>query len=1269
MRIIIDMQGAQASNASRGIGRYTMALAQGIARLRGQHEVIVAASNAFSDSIRPLRETFSSVLPAENFCVWQCPDGISADNNANSGRRAAAELVREAFLASLRPDVVVISSLFEGLGDDAVASIGALHDVPTAVVLYDLIPYIYRRIYLTPNPVIEAWYETQLIHLRRADLLLAISGSSKKEAEDYLGFAPEQVANIGAAAEPQFHRQSYKQTALDAVLARYGLTRPFVMYTGGIDHRKNLDCLITAFARLPPGLRKNHQLAIVCKADDAALAHLKARAKQEGLGNADVVLTGFLPEDDLVAMYHACTAFIFPSWHEGFGLPALEAMSCGAPVIASNNSSLPEVVGRQDALFDPMSPDSIAAKLQEVLDDPGFRETLISHGLKQAAHFSWDTTARRTLDALEQLHRLHTTCSPAPAPAPAPAAATSERARRPRLAYVSPLPPEKSGISNYSIELLPELARFYNVELIVDQAKVEPQWLHQRFPVRSPDWLRINAASYERVLFHFGNSAFHHHMFELLHDVPGVVVLHDFFLSGVAWWMEHAGRRPGNLARALYQSHGYLAAQQRFKRQDLSAVIDEFPCSAGVIEDAIGIIAHGPHSLRLAEQWYGAEIGREWSMIPHLRSPVFQIDRQQARKRLGLPEAAIVVCSFGLLGPTKLNHILLEAWLASKHAGNPNARLIFVGENSSNDYGRGLESAIKSKGASDCVRITGWVDNTKYHEYLAAADIAVQLRARSRGETSGTVLDCLNYGVATIVNAHGSMADLADDLVWKLPGSFATGELVRALEILVEDAAERTALGRRGQDFVRTVNSPRSCAEQFHKAIEGAYQRANVSNRGAVGVIGRMPHKLTKADLAQIATCLAQNETRPRAKKILVDISELVVRDVKSGIQRVVRGILLGLLHEAPTGYRVEPVYACADAEGYRYARQWTMKFLESSPDGFDDDIVDVHRGDIFLALDLNYTVPLLHASLYRRWRTLGIRTHFVVYDLLPVRMPQHFLPGAAENHSAWLEVVAEADGVVCISRAVADDFYAWLREREPQGVAAMRVGCFYLGSDIENTAPTQGVPRTAERLLAQMNARPSFLMVGTVEPRKAHAQTLSAFEQLWRSGVDVNLVIVGKQGWMVEGLIKRFRSHPEAGGRLLWIADASDVFLEEIYAASTCLIAASEGEGFGLPIVEASRVGLPVIARDIPVFREIAQDRATYFSGTEPERMAKVISEWLALRRERPSVPRSKVAEVITWKESAAMLLEAIGIKDGQSTSQDVGSNHQEAGKMIAES
>jgi glycosyltransferase involved in cell wall biosynthesis len=207
-------------------------------------------------------------------------------------------------------------------------------------------------------------------------------------------------------------------------------------------------------------------------------------------------------------------------------------------------------------------------------------------------------------------------------------------------------------------------------------------------------------------------------------------------------------------------------------------------------------------------------------------------------------------------------------------------------------------------------------------------------------------------------------------------------------------------------------------------------------------------------------------------------------------------------------------------------------------------------------------------------------------------------------------------------------------------------------GADIENSVPTKGLPQDHERVLGLLTSKPSFLMVGTIEPRKGHLQTIKAFEILWQKGLDINLVIVGKEGWTdledsqrrtIPQIINTIKTHKELNKRLFWLSGISDEYLEKIYASSTCFIIASEGEGFGLPIIEAARHKLPIIARDIPVFREIAGDSAYYFPNDKsPQTLANTIENWLNLYKENRH-PKPYGIKYITWKENVKRLLEVL--------------------------
>lgn len=1232
MRIIIDMQGAQSSGSrNRGIGRYARALAKAIVENRCEHDVVLALNGLFAETIEPIRAAFNELLPRENIRVWYATVPVNQLSPDNSWRQKSAELLRETFIASLKPDVILITSLFEGLDDNTVTSISAMNTgIPTATILYDLIPLIYRMPYLK-NPVVESWYENKLAHIRRADMLLAISESSRQEALTYLGFSDENTVNISTAADSQFQPIRISRQQEVKIRKRYGLSRAFVMYTGGSDHRKNIEGLVCAFAQLPKAIRSSHQLAVVCVTQPEEKTRLEELGRKHGLAKNDLILTGFVSEEDLIALYNLCKLFVFPSWHEGFGLPVLEAMSCGKAVIGANTSSVPEVIGRDDALFDPRSDEAISAKVEQVLSDDIFRRALEKHGRKQAKKFSWDKTAKTALKALEKMYasrqRLATRLLTSPA-------------SRPKMAFISPLPPEQSGISDYSAELLPELCRHYDIDVVIAQEVVLDPYINSNCSIKTVDWFKANAKRYDRVLYHFGNSEFHQHMFDLLEEFPGTVVLHDFYLSGIIHHMQANGLAPDFWIKELYRSHGYGAVQQKYKTGDVNAVIREYPCSRGVFENAHGVIVHSETSQKLAEKWYGSRARESMTIVPLLRTSIFNIDHADARRKLGFASDDFIICSFGMLDLTKLNHELLEAWLESDLSGDEKCHLVFVGQNQSFGYGEDLSKAIKKSGLGERIRITGWADKDMFRDYLAAADMGVQLRTLSRGETSAAVLDCMNYGLPTIVNANGSMADLPEDTVYRLPDEFSTEQLVKALGKLRYDKAARRKLGTRAHQFILNKHAPGKCADQYAEAIElfhHAHANGIPALNRALAAIEPAPAEaeawlfLADAVACSISPHLAQ-------RQLLVDVSQLVQVDSKTGIQRVVSSILQEWIKNQPAGLRIEPVYASVQ-HGYRYARKFTMDFLDCPVGGLVDEPIEYRAGDIFIGLDLEQQVVWEHRNFYQQLRNHGVIVKFIVYDLLCILMPQHFIKGAAVGFGKWLEVVTQSDGVVCISKAAVSELEVWLEKHGPDRLRPFDISWFHLGADVDWKALSTSIPDTAVSALEKMRSNIGFLMVGTLEPRKGHAQTLDAFERLWAKDTDVCLVIIGKFGWLVDKLAEKIRGHREYGQRLFWLEDINDEILEKTYAASTCLIAASEGEGFGLPIVEAAQHGLPIMARDITVFREIAENHAFYFDASDGLQLAVTIENWLKLYHSNKH-PKSTAMPWLKWEQSAKKLL-----------------------------
>jgi glycosyltransferase involved in cell wall biosynthesis len=856
MRLLIDLQGAQSESRYRGIGRYSIALARAlIKQAADRHEISILLNGGLRESIDPLRQLFDGLLPADRFRVFDLPLPAAARFAANQWRARAAALIREDFIAKLSPDAVLVSSLFEGLWDDASVSIGELTGQRpfTAVVHYDLIPHLMPQEYLA-DTLQRAYYQRQIQSLLRSNLLLAISEHSRQEVIHSLNISPERVCTIMSAADPIFspsaqictvHEMAAAAAATNAAFK--SITRyPVVCAPGGFDARKNIERLIQAYALLSPQLRSAHQLVIASRLAEWQYRHLLSVARSAGLSQDELIMTGYLRDTELVALYRMAQLFVFPSLHEGFGLPVLEAMACGAPVIGSNTTSIPEVIAAEEALFDPHSITSIASTMDVFLSDDARRDDLRQHCLARASLFSWERTAGLAIEALER---------------------------------------------NFSND---------------DKTTSEDSW----------------------------------------------------------------------------------AAAER--------------------------------------------------SLPHGLSPTLR------------------------------------------------RSLVEIAAPSSN------------------------------YDWLAA-----------------------------------------------------------------------------------------SAALAFHHPTRSACH-------------------------------------------LLVDISEIVRTDARTGIQRVVRALLLQLLQRPPQDVIVMPIYFAG--KGYRVAGAFTRKLLEqagrqdlANEFKFEDALIDFYHGDVYFALDLNTMTAAAHAA-HLRMKALGVRCCFVVYDILPARHPEWWPASDAGSFAQWLSCVSlVADRLVCISRAVADDLEDWLASQSPKGLVG-RTRSFHLGADIADSVPSRGLPPNASNILECIAERPSFLMVGTLEPRKGHAQVLSAFEAMWEGGESVNLVIVGKRGWLVDSLIGRLARHPQAGHRLFWLEAISDEYLDCVYATCTCLIAASEGEGFGLPLIEAARHGIPILARDLPVFREVTDGHAIFFSGLAANDIQAAVTNWLQ-SHSRGLVPSSSEMARLTWQESADQLLAALDL------------------------
>lgn len=274
--------------------------------------------------------------------------------------------------------------------------------IPTVVTIHDLIPLILPAY---KGPILVRFY-TRLVSIaaKRAQAIITDSHSSKRDIINLLKIPEGRVRVIHLAAQERFQPQ-LEAVELDRVRRKYDLPREFILYLGGFDQRKNMNTLFKGFRGLKEGLGDKYPLVIagmLPSKDTAFFPHPRRLAEEAGVIDA-VRFIGWVPEEEKPALYGLATLFLYPSLYEGFGLPPLEAMACGTPVIASNAVSLPEVVGDGGVLVDPREPEAWAEAMVDLLTSPQKREGLSAKAVEQAQKFSWRKTARETLEVYKQV--------------------------------------------------------------------------------------------------------------------------------------------------------------------------------------------------------------------------------------------------------------------------------------------------------------------------------------------------------------------------------------------------------------------------------------------------------------------------------------------------------------------------------------------------------------------------------------------------------------------------------------------------------------------------------------------------------------------------------------------------------------------------------------------------------------------------------------------------------------------------------------------------
>ncbi|MEZ5408815.1 MAG: glycosyltransferase [Acidimicrobiales bacterium] len=670
----------------------------------------------------------------------------------------------------------------------------------TAAILYDLIPAKFADWYLQRADV-RHHYLSRAASLTSVDHLLAISQASADDAVSLLGVDPERITMIGAGADARFRRPGVPHTDVAARLVERnevpGLRPGYILFPSGIERRKNIERTIAAHARLAPEVRARHQLVLVCRIDDYARQLLDRVQAEEGIPG-EVLATGFVDDETLCRLYQGAELVIFPSIYEGFGLPVLEAMQCGAPVICADSSSLKEVQTWPEARFDPHATEAVADALARTLGDTDLLTRLRNQELPP---FTWDLAAQRTAEAVAAL-------------APENRRRGVERVPAlPRLALVTPLPPQHSGIATYAYRLLEALRHHCDVTVFVDPdaGEVEAPEGVAVAPLNHLEPTIRSGGAFDRILYFMGNSRFHVEMLDTLRSHPGWVLLHDARLTGL--YSEVHRLAPDRL---IERSVGATLADLYPGRY--RPAVEEMASIPPDVANRFGIwltreVATQAQQVLVHSSFAADVVGLDAGIQPQVAYPLpcptvpNDVELEELPLRAG---REAVIASFGIVSPVKQPDLLVAA-LPTVVSAVPGAVLRFVGE-VEDHHRRDLLAQAADLGVDQHVEFTDHLDDEAFFQAQRSAAVAVQLRAVTNAESSAAVAELLALGVPTVVTDLGAMTELPDDAVVKIDCAASGFELGEVLVNLLTDDTRRAALAEGAQAYARANSFSQAAA-------------------------------------------------------------------------------------------------------------------------------------------------------------------------------------------------------------------------------------------------------------------------------------------------------------------------------------------------------------------------------------------------------------------------------------------------------------------------
>lgn len=777
MNILIDGQTLETEEINRGIGVYFKNVVTNMIRQSvGDIWYITVSSEK---AVRKLdRWTAGRVIPIVDRVF---APGTDYDREEAFSERINQVIARYRIERFWCPNPLMVNVLFPN----------KTINCPFYATVYDMIPYL--------MPVKE-WEEriTQEYHRRLAYLkqvhMICISEATRVDLRRIVGGDARADVTMLAADSSLFYGERQEHVP-DG--------KASIAYTGGFDYRKNLYGAVEAFAKAKQRISDlDVTFSIVGKYN--AEGKEKLERYLEELGVQDCVrLTGFLPDEELAALYRKADVFFFPSLYEGFGLPLLEAMLGGAFILSADNSSLPEVCAGHAMFCNAQDTEDMAAHLKEAVY-ASLQESMESKRARQeyALGFTWEKTAKETLAILEEL---------------------GERKNCPRkkIALVAPWPKQQTGIANYVYRIVPYLKDYFDVDLFVDnsmdkECELLPYEYGNRYTIDRLEELHSN---YDEVIYHIGNCVqYHATTYKLFEKLGGTAEIHDFNLNAFFYHGFYTAGQKDIFRRVLKAGYGE-AGEQHYKKLEKKLENPDgtkYPMSHGIARQANKVIVHNEWSYRQLQE----DIKKY--LVPHA---CFEMEetgvsgseemRERMRTRIHYQAGEIVLGCLGWMNSNKRPQVMIQSLAKLRRMGYP-LKLVFWGNKGTEE----CNALIEREKLQDAVIITGYLEREEYLAGLELSDIILNLRYPTMGEASGTLCETMKAGKPSIVTAINQYLEFPDDVCWKVPlGRMEVPALTAMLQYLLEHGEVCEAMAENARAYADQVLNCENIARLYAKVI------------------------------------------------------------------------------------------------------------------------------------------------------------------------------------------------------------------------------------------------------------------------------------------------------------------------------------------------------------------------------------------------------------------------------------------------------------------